>query len=393
MGIIFPMIEEKNKVNIIATGLAMFSMFFGAGNVVFPLLVGIDTTDQNFYAILGLLITAVGVPFLGLISMTLFDGDYKTYFNRIGKVPGFIVAALIMGLIGPFGALPRCIALSYSTTEMFFPGMSLELFSLISCVVIFLLTFKKNQIVDILGYYLTPLLLLSLAIIIVKGIIFSPSSPASDLSPNEAFSLGFFQGYQTMDLLGAFFFSSVVIACLKPDQMSEEGKHRRILKLMGQASIIGAVLLSVIYIGFSYVSAFNADSLIGTDKDKILGQASLLILGPTAGILSSIAVALACLTTAIALACVFAEFLHYDITFGKVGYIPSLIITLVISYFVSIMNFNQIVAFLAPVLEILYPALIVLAFMNILYKLFDVKMIKIPVALTLLATIFFKYFE
>ncbi len=393
MGIIFPMIEEKNKVNIIATGLAMFSMFFGAGNVVFPLLVGIDTTDQNFYAILGLLITAVGVPFLGLISMTLFDGDYKTYFNRIGKVPGFIVAALIMGLIGPFGALPRCIALSYSTTEMFFPGMSLELFSLISCVIIFLLTFKKNQIVDILGYYLTPLLLLSLAIIIVKGIIFSPSSPASDLSPNEAFSLGFFQGYQTMDLLGAFFFSSVVIACLKPDQMSEEGKHRRILKLMGQASIIGAVLLSVIYIGFSYVSAFNADSLIGTDKDKILGQASLLILGPTAGILSSIAVALACLTTAIALACVFAEFLHYDITFGKVGYIPSLIITLVISYFVSIMNFNQIVAFLAPVLEILYPALIVLAFMNILYKLFDVKMIKIPVALTLLATIFFKYFE
>lgn len=384
------MIEEKNNVNIIATGLAMFSMFFGAGNVVFPLLVGIDATDQNFYAILGLLITAVGVPFLGLISMTLFDGDYKAYFNRIGKVPGFIVAALIMGLIGPFGALPRCIALSYSTTEMFFPGMSLELFSLISCVIIFLLTFRKNQIVDVLGYYLTPLLLFSLAIIIVKGIFFSPSAPESDLSAKEAFSLGFFQGYQTMDLLGAFFFSSVVIACLKPEQMSSEGKHRRILKLMGQASIIGAVLLSLIYIGFSYVSAFNSESLMGAEKDKILGQASLLILGPTAGIISSIAVALACLTTAIALACVFAEFLHYDVTLGKVGYIPSLLITLVISYFVSIMNFNEIVAFLAPILEILYPALIVLAFMNILYKLWGIKMIKAPVAITLLATIAFK---
>ncbi|MFN4174728.1 MAG: branched-chain amino acid transport system II carrier protein, partial [Parachlamydiaceae bacterium] len=251
---------------------------------------------------------------------------------------------------------------------------------------------KKNQIVDILGYYLTPLLLLSLAIIIVKGIIFSPSAPSSDLMPIDAFSLGFFQGYQTMDLLGAFFFSSVVIACLKPEQMSQEGKHRRILKLMGQASIIGAVLLSLIYIGFSYVSAFNAESLVGTDKDKILGQASLLILGPTAGILSSIAVALACLTTAIALACVFAEFLHHDITFGKVGYIPSLIITLLISYFVSIMNFNQIVAFLAPILEILYPALIVLALMNILYKLYDVKAIKVPVLAALAATLLFKYF-
>ena len=239
---------------------------------------------------------------------------------------------------------------------------------------------------------MTPLLLLSLAIIIVKGIIFSPAVPDAAITSKEAFSLGFFQGYQTMDLLGAFFFSSVVISCLKPEKMSAEGKHRRILKLMGQASIIGAVLLSLIYIGFSYVSAFNGESLIGTPKDKILGQAALLILGPTAGIVASIAVALACLTTAIALACVFAEFLHYDVTLGKVGYIPSLIITLVISYFVSIMNFNEIVALLAPILEILYPALIVLAFMNILYKLYDVKMIKIPVAATLVATLLFRYF-
>lgn len=388
--ILFPMIEEKNKANIIATGLAMFSMFFGAGNVVFPLLVGIEAKDHNIYAILGLLLTAVGVPFLGLFSMTLFDGDYKSFFNRIGKVPGFLVAALIMGLIGPFGALPRCIALSHSTTEMFFPGMSLELFSLISCVLIFLLTFRKSQIVDVLGYYLTPLLLLSLAIIVVKGIIFSPAFTPSDLTPKEAFSLGFFQGYQTMDLLGAFFFSGVVIACLKPEKTSEEGQHKRILKLMGQASLIGALLLSLIYIGFSFVSAFNGADLLLAEKDKILGQTALLILGPTAGIVASIAVALACLTTAIALACVFAEFLHNDITLGKLGYIPSLIVTLIISYFVSIRNFNQIVAFLAPILEILYPALIVLAFFNILHKLYRVKMIKIPAALTLIATILYK---
>src|ERR1700730_16757905 len=111
--------SQTNKSNTLATGLAMFSMFFGAGNIVFPLALGQIAQDKNFYAILGMLITAVGVPFLGLIAMTLFDGDYKRFFGRIGKVPGFIVAACIMGLIGPFGAIPRCIALSYSTAKMF----------------------------------------------------------------------------------------------------------------------------------------------------------------------------------------------------------------------------------------------------------------------------------
>lgn len=382
------MIEEKSNVNIVATGLAMFSMFFGAGNVVFPLLVGIEAKDHNFYAMLGLLITAVGVPFLGLISMTLYDGDYKTFFNRIGKVPGFIVAALIMGLIGPFGALPRCIALSHSTTEMFFPGLSLPLFSIFSCLLIFLLTFRKNQIVDVLGYYLTPILLGSLAIIIVKGMIFSPAAPDSTHSPFSSFSMGFSQGYQTMDLLGAFFFSSVVIACLKPHKKETyETNHRRILKLMGKASVIGASLLALIYIGFSFVSAFNAGELDNIPKDQILGQVALLVLGPQAGIVACIAVALACLTTAIALACVFAEFLHYDVTFGKIGYIASLIITLVISFFVSIMNFNMIIEFLAPILQILYPALIVLSILNILYKLYDVKVVVWPVALTLFASL------
>lgn len=387
---IFPMIEEKSKVNILATGLAMFSMFFGAGNVVFPLLIGIEAQDKNIYSILGLLITAVGVPFLGVLAITLYDGDYKTFFSRIGKVPGFIVAALIMGLIGPFGALPRCIALSFSTTEMFFPGMSLQIFSFISCILIFLLTFRKNQIVDVLGYYLTPLLIGSLAIIIVKGMIMSPSAPESALNSGQAFWNGFAQGYQTMDLLGAFFFSSVVIACLKPQKLTEEGNHRRILRLMGQASIIGAALLSLIYVGFSFVSAFNSEQLAAISKDQVLGQIALVVLGPYAGIVACVAVALACLTTAIALACVFAEFLHYDVTFGKIGYIPSLLITLIISFFVSTLNFNQIIALLAPVLEILYPALIVLCIMNILHKLYGVTWIKTPFALTLAGTILLK---
>ena len=91
------------KSNTLKTGLAMFAMFFGAGNVAYPLSVGHLAQDAHFWGILGLLVTAVGVPFLGLISVVLFGGDYESFFGRLGKWPGFILTVLILALIGPFG--------------------------------------------------------------------------------------------------------------------------------------------------------------------------------------------------------------------------------------------------------------------------------------------------
>src|SRR5262245_48888774 len=105
----------ERKSSVWSTGLAMFSMFFGAGNIVFPLALGQFTQDKTFFGISGLLLTAVLVPLMGLIAMLLFEGDYRTFFQRIGKLPGFFLAVLILGLIGPFGAVPRCITMSFST--------------------------------------------------------------------------------------------------------------------------------------------------------------------------------------------------------------------------------------------------------------------------------------
>ncbi|HRD56344.1 MAG TPA: branched-chain amino acid transport system II carrier protein [Parachlamydiaceae bacterium] len=373
------MIQIK-KSNTLATGLAMFSMFFGAGNVVFPLALGQHAKGNTFFAILGLLITAVGVPFMGLVSMTLFDGNYKHFFERIGKVPGFLAALFMMGLIGPFGALPRCIALSYSTLQLYFPDISLVVFSLVSCLIIFGFTFKKNSILDVLGYVLTPVLLFSLGFIIVKGLLMSPEMPEGGKASFDAFFSGLKDGYQTMDLLGAFFFSSIVLNCLKvnPEQQGEKN-DRLIIKMTLKASLIGASLLSLVYVGFSLVAAFHSDNLAGISQDKLIGTIALQVLGPLAGIAACIAVALACLTTAIALAAVFAEFVHNDISQGKIGYIPSLIGTLIITFFISTLDFVGIAKILVPILQVCYPALIILSLLNIAYKLYHFKPIKLPV--------------
>src|SRR5262245_32752684 len=164
----------RSRSTIWSTGLAMFSMFFGAGNIVFPLALGQFTQDKNFYGIVGLILTAVCVPLLGLMAMMLYDGNYSSFFRRIGRVPGFLVTLLILGLIGPFGGIPRCIAISYATLEAFrfetLSWMNLPLFSAISCVLIFLFTFRPGKVLDLLGYVLTPILLLSLAVIVTKGL-------------------------------------------------------------------------------------------------------------------------------------------------------------------------------------------------------------------------------
>ena len=382
----------SSKTTTIATGLAMFSMFFGAGNIVFPLALGQIAQDKHFFALAGMLITAVIVPFIGLIAMLLFDGDYEEFFGRLGKVPGFILILIILGLIGPFGAIPRCIALSYSTVKALLPGLSLPLFSTLSCAIIWLFTFKRNTIIETLGYVLTPLLLASLAIIIIKGFMDSSSQTPTEQHPFHLFVKGLKDGYQTMDLLGAFFFSSVVIVGLKAAAKGKNAKGENILSIALKASVIGAVLLSLVYIGFSFVASFHGQSIGLMPPDELISTIALHLLGPYAAAVACIAVALACLTTAIALSAVFAEFIHTDIAHDRINYNFSLCLTLIIAFFVSTLQFSGIAAFLLPILQIAYPALITLAVLNILYKLYGFQPVKIPVLLVLLVSAIVYFF-
>ena len=369
------------KSSTITTGFAIFSMLFGAGNIVFALAIGQYAQDKNLFAILGLLITAVGVPLLGLVAMALFNGDYKDFFNRIGKVPGFALTIIIMGLIGCFGAIPRCIALSYSTSKMYLPDfVSLPVFAAIACCFIFLCTYRPTNLLKILGYILTPLKLGSLTFIIIIGLLYAPEAPVALHDGTSVFFKGLKDGYLTMDLLATFFFCSVVLKCLKQTiDVSDPANYKLLIKTTLKASFIGAGLLAVIYVGFSYVSAAHSGSLEGISPADLISNIAIRVLGPYAGLIVSFTVTMACLTTAIALSTVFAEFIHKDLAKNKISYISALLISLLATYFMSTLNFGGIMAFLAPVLQICYPALITLCCVNILNKLYDFSYIKLPV--------------
>ncbi len=359
---------------VFSIGLAMFSMFFGAGNVVFPLVVGQTTGDQTPFALLGLLLTAVGVPFLGLIAILLFQGNYQQFFARSGKVPGFLLAAAIMLLIGPFGGLPRCIALSYSTLKLSWPLLPFGLFSFLSCLLIFFCTYKKNQMLNLLGYGLTPLLLFSLMVIVVVGLWTGESSFSSSLTASQSFWHGFMEGYNTMDLLASFFFSAIIYNTLKQESQSSGVQGERdIFQLSLKASCIGGTLLALVYVGFSLVAAWHASNLSVDNQGELLGALTLKILGPYAGLVASATIALACLTTAIALAAVFAEFLQKMLFCNKISYFQSLVLTLAVGFAVSLLEFTGIVTLLAPLLQVAYPALIIFTIFNIVSRLRTMK--------------------
>ena len=154
-----------------------------------------------------------------------------------------------------------------------------------------------------------------------------------------------------------------------------------------KASAIGAFLLAAVYVGFCMLASYNSAHFEGISAARYLAKLSMVFLGSSAGIVAIVAVTLACLTTAIALTAVFAEFLQKDVAQGKLSYMACLVLTLVVTLLFSTFSFDAIVKLLAPILMVLYPALIMLSALNLAFKLTHFKPVKIPVLATFLISL------
>jgi LIVCS family branched-chain amino acid:cation transporter len=366
----------KNKSLILSTGLAMFSMFFGSGNLVFPLMVGQMSEGHYGFASLGILLTGVLVPFLGILAMLLFDGSAKDFFGRIGKPATFWFPLIALSLMGPFGVLARCMTVAHGAFKLVLPNTPLWLFSLAACAIIFGLSIKKNRVVPLLGSILTPILLLSLALIAIFGLNSVDLPTATADGAWESFTTGIFQGYQTMDLLAAFFFSAFVIKHLKDHKSTQSNESS--LPIFLRASFIGAGLLSAIYFVLVLLGSMYAGDLAQIAPQEMLGFIAKKTLGPWAAPTMCVAVVLACLTTAIVLTTLFADFLKKEISKDKIGNGLSLATTLLIAFFTSTLEFSGIAKILGPILEVIYPALIVLTILSISHKLWGWTSVRMP---------------
>ncbi len=370
-------------------------MFFGAGNLIFPLLIGQSVGGNWLYAIFGLTITAVLVPFLGLAGMIFFQADYRKFLGRLGAIPGFSLLLLLQMILGPFGVIPRLFTLMHAIIKPYLFDISLPLFSLLASFAIFLCSYRRQNLIGLLGVILTPILLLSLASLFISGTLTSSVLPETAVGTADSFLQGLFGGYNTMDLIAAFLFATVVLHHFQKEVQTDKtaDQNRTLFKKVFFSSAIAAVLLLFTYIGICFISAHHAPSIDSSyGSEELLSVVAFKLLGPIGGAVAAIAIVTACLTTAITLATIFADYLQNDLGKGKFTFPTSLFITLAITTGFANLGFTGISAVLGPILQICYPGLIVLTVMNIIHYFTGFKAIKVPVFLTFaISAILYKY--
>lgn len=378
----------KKQLLIISTGFALFSMFFGSGNLVFPISVGTESQGHFCLASLGILLTGVIVPFLGVMGMLLFKGDISQFFNCFGKKGVFIFSLIALSLMGPFGVLARCLTVAHGALLLILPHISLPSTSLLLCAIIFFLTVRKNKIITILGAILTPFLLLAIGAIAYFGWSSGSVPTTSAFGSWDALKNGFFQGYQTMDLLAAFFFSGFIIKYLHDRFSSEASEDKAMLRVFSKSALIGGSILSLVYIALVTLGWIYHSTLAITPPQEMLGIIALKSLGTFAAPCVCLAVVFACLTTSIVLTSLFADFFRTEVMRNKISNSWAILITLSIGFLVSTLEFSGIARFLGPVLETIYPALIALTIVNICNKLWGIKASHWPFTLTILVKLF-----
>ncbi len=375
---------------ILTIGLAIFSMFFGAGNLVYPLNVGLSSGQNTMFGIMGFILTAVCLPLAGLVSMILFDGNYQDFFNRMGKTTGPFMIFVCMLVIGPIIAIPRIVTLSHTMIAPFLPFEMLQtvtphssfIFALIFLGITYLATFRENRIVDLLGNFVSPALLISLMIIIVRAIMTAECPVASTYTPWQALSINFIRGYETLDLLGGIFFSSIVLHILKNTKGGTVGYTRNKLALIGsQAGALGVSLLALVYAGMSVLSMYHGHGML--ISGNLFRELAFTVLGANGALVIATAVLMACFSTSIALTAVVGEYFQYTIFNNKTTFEIALLVTCLLCIPLSTFGLDEVLKLTGgPLVYVGYPALIALTFCNIAYKTVGFKPVKVPVAAT-----------
>lgn len=351
---------------ILVFGIALFAMFFGAGNFLVPPTIGSQVGDSWFEAIIGFGASGILAPFVGILAVVLSGKNFSDLGNRIHPLLTTILATIVILCIGPLVAIPRTGATIYEVAvKPVYENSSAIWTSILYFLAVFILSLSPRKIVDVIGKYLTPILLLCLLVLIFAGISYSITSQTEIkyLKSGEAMSLAFQEGYQTMDVLASIFFAGILInAARNKGYVSEVDKN----KIVIGAGYVAMILMLLVYGGLIYVgSHFSLESENFTKTELLLNIASQLF-GSNGIYLVSLAMIIACLTTSVALTASFGYFFA-RITNNKLGYHEGVITCTIISIVLSISSVDQMLEYAYGTLTFIYPIVLVMILFVLLF--------------------------
>ena len=365
----------KQRVLVAAT---LFGMFFGAGNLIFPVHLGQLAGRNAVPAMIGFIITAVGIPILGVaaIGNTHSDG-LQALANKVGRRYGYLFTCLLYLTIGPFFAIPRCATTSFTTgIAPMLPhgvseGMGLLIFSLIFFSLVLFFSLRPANITVWIGKIINPVFLIFFAILVISALC-NPGAAVSSVEPDSSYQSGvlfsaIIEGYGTMDAIAGLAFGIVVIDIIRSMGVSEDSA---VAKDVLHSGMLTGLLMAVIYVATILVGAQSRGLFAISENGGIaLAQISGYYLGTAGSVVLAVTVTFACLKTSIGLVTSCAD--AFARMFPKgLSYKTWAVVFTVFSFCISNFGLSKIIEYSLPVLMFLYPLAITLILLALSGKLF-----------------------
>ncbi len=363
--------ERLTKEKLVLAGLTVFSMFFGAGNLIFPPFLGASAGTASWVAVAGFAVTAIGFPVLGVVAVAQ-SGGLDKLAGRVHPKFAFIFTFLIYLSIGPCLAIPRTASTSFEMAVVPFlkegssSGLMQFLYSVVFFSIAFVIALKPDKLTDRLGKILTPILLILIAVIFA-GCIIHPAGVYGH--PSEAyqkapFIKGFLEGYMTMDTIAALNFGIIISLNIKAMGVKKETD---VVRETIRAGFFAGGILLLVYSALSHVGAVTGGAF-GTAENgaQTLNQAVQFLYGKAGLVLLAVVFFIACLNTCIGLISCCSK--YFCTIIPKVGYRTWAFLFALVSLIISNAGLNKILEISVPVLNALYPVSIVLIILSFAFR-------------------------
>ena len=354
--------SRKKITDIIICGFALFAIFFGAGNLIFPPYLGVISGNNWGIANIAFLLSDPLLPIIGVIVTALLGGQATDLGKRVSKHFSIIIGAISIILIGPLFAVPRTGATTHEIfVQSFVPSAPQWITSLIFFGLTLYIAIHSHTVIDAIGKYLTPILLFILLLVFIAAVV-QPNAGFQTTTSAGLFSQSFKEGYQTMDALGAALMAGVVISDLTRRGYTEKKEQHQMMFGVG---IVSFILLALVYSSLTYAGA-----TVSTVYDSTIQRPALLIglieqlLGSFGKVAMGIAVSFACLTTSVGLITTCGHYFS-TLTNGKLEYKKIVVVSVVISFLLSLLGVDALLQLAVPVLSAIYPMVIALIFLSI----------------------------
>ena len=366
--------KKLSRKDLLLVSLMLFSLFFGAGNLIFPPFLGQSAGTVTWIAMAGFFITAVGFPILGVVAVAKSEGLYNLA-KRVNPLFAVVFTALIYLSIGPGLGIPRAGSLPFEmAVAPYLPvgvskTLALFIFTLVFFSVAYWLALSPSKLVDRMGKVLTPTLLTLIAVIFISS-LFKPlgsyGNPVVEYSSNP-FLKGFLEGYLTMDTIAALNFGIVISIAIKSRGVTDE---KNLISSSIKAGSIAGLLLIVIYSMLAHLGASSGSIYAATSNGaETLTNVMSHIFGAPGLVLLAVVFTLACLTTSVGLITSCSQ--YFSTLSSKISYKSWVRILSLSSMTLANMGLNTILSISVPVLNAIYPIAIMLIVLGILNRYFN----------------------